>query len=126
MTKQVPGRMTKEEFEAAYPGMSYPFTGVESPEEWEKGWENLKKDPQWQEFKKHAKERPSKQEDGGFWAGELQHAIGRKAEIYSARAPRVIGIVRGVDERWAKVIIKTDHQTVSISLGSISQVRLDD
>ena len=63
-------------------------------------------------------------ENGRGAAPWLKDAIGRQVEIYSARAPKVNGIVRNVDLRFGRIMIEeSDGEMVELSMGSIQQVR---
>ena len=76
----------------------------------------------WEVFQKWKRTRLREKDNGH--APWLKDAIGRNVEIYSARAPKVNGIVRNVDLRFGRIMIEeSDGGMVELSMGSIQQVR---
>lgn len=81
----------------------------------------LKDNPDWQAFKKQILEE--KKHPSRFDAVWIKDAIGRKVEVYCSRAPSVHGVLRKVDERFGKILVQNDDETVEISLSGVVQVR---
>ena len=78
-------------------------------------------DEEWKVFQEW---KVQKLKENGRSAPWLKDAIGRTVEVYSARAPKVIGVVKNIDLRYGRVMIEEgDGGMVELSMGSIQQVR---